>query len=288
MLALPESVWRVGPEASGRTVAADPSHTVRQDLHLDEPGPLDPLEDQLGDPVAAAQLDRLGEVVVDQQHLHLAAVAGVDGAGGVHDRQPVPGGQPRARVHQRDVPLGHRDRDPGRHQRPLPRRQGHVDGGHQVGAGVAGMGVRRERELGVEADDGHRELHPPDPTSAMRRSGRIRSVDAGGLRRAAGRPAALVGAGHDAGRQPLAGPRRRAPRPGRLGVHRGRAGPARRAAVSYGGARVERRRRLAPRRPGPDRGGARRRGRRRWTPRRPAGSPAPRPTPAPTCCCGPT
>ena len=24
------------------------------------------------------------------------------------------------------------------------------------------MGVRRQREVGVEADDGHRELHPPD------------------------------------------------------------------------------------------------------------------------------
>ena len=64
----------------------------------------------------------------------------------------MPRGQPRARVHQRDVPLRHRQRDPGRHQRPLPRRQRDVDGGEQVGAGVAGMGVRRQRQVRVEPD----------------------------------------------------------------------------------------------------------------------------------------
>ena len=97
------------------------------------------------------QLDRLGAVVVDQQHLDLAAVAGVDGAGGVHDGQPVPGGEPRAGMDQRDVPLGERERDPGRHQGPLAGGEGEVDGGHQVGAGVAGMGVRRERQAGGRA-----------------------------------------------------------------------------------------------------------------------------------------
>ena len=91
-------------EASSRTVAPVASDRVGEFLDLDEPGPLEPLDDQLGDPVAAAQLDRLARVVVDQHHLDLAAVAGVDGARGVHDRQPVPGGQAGARVHQRDVP----------------------------------------------------------------------------------------------------------------------------------------------------------------------------------------
>ena len=40
---------------------------------------------------------------------------------------------------------------PGRDQRPLARGQGHVDGGVEVGAGVAGVGVRRERQPGVAA-----------------------------------------------------------------------------------------------------------------------------------------
>ncbi len=65
-------------------------------------------------------VDRLVRVVVDQQHLDLAAVARVDGARGVDDREPVPGRQPRARVHQRDVARRERERDPGRHQGTAP------------------------------------------------------------------------------------------------------------------------------------------------------------------------
>ena len=147
-----------GGESSGRTVAPLATHRGGEDVDLDEPGALEPLDHQLGDPVAAAQLDRLDRVVVDQHHLDLAAVARVDGAGGVDDREAVARRQPGARVDQRDEAVGQRERDPGRHQRPLPRRQRHVDGGHQVGAGVAGMGVRRGRQVGVEPLQQHLEL----------------------------------------------------------------------------------------------------------------------------------
>src|SRR5437016_9238239 len=47
---------------------------------LDELRVLDPLDDQLGDAVAAAQPDRVARVQVDDDNLDLAAVAGVDGA----------------------------------------------------------------------------------------------------------------------------------------------------------------------------------------------------------------
>ena len=75
---------------------------------------------------------------------------------------------------QRDVAVGQRERDAGRHQRPLPRRQRHVDGGHQVGAGVAGMGVRRERQVGVEALQQHLELGGCLRAAGWRRSGASR------------------------------------------------------------------------------------------------------------------
>ena len=69
-------------------------------------------------------------------------------------------------MHERDVPLGQRERDPGRHHRPLPRCQGHVDGREEVGAGVAGMGVRRGRQPRVEPPEsdvhhGRRPYPPP-------------------------------------------------------------------------------------------------------------------------------
>jgi hypothetical protein len=53
-----------------------------------EAGPLDPLHDQLRYAVAAVEDGRAARVVVDQQHLHLAAVTGVDGARGVDDADP--------------------------------------------------------------------------------------------------------------------------------------------------------------------------------------------------------
>ena len=71
-----------------------------------------------------AQVDGLARVEVDQQHLDLAAVARVDGAGRVDDRDPEPGRQPGARVHQGDVAVRQRDRDAGRARAPAPPARG--------------------------------------------------------------------------------------------------------------------------------------------------------------------
>ena len=77
-----------------------------------------------------------------------------------------------ARMHQGDVALGQRHGDAGGDQRPLPRREGHVDGGHQVGTGVPGVGVGRQRQLGVESLHLDVEMlrggHPADPTGRPR------------------------------------------------------------------------------------------------------------------------
>jgi Protein of unknown function (DUF3093) len=65
----------------------------------------------------------------------------------------VPGREPRPGVHQGDVALGKGQRDPGRHQCPFTRREDHVLGGHQVGAGVAGVGIAGQWEVRIETED---------------------------------------------------------------------------------------------------------------------------------------
>ena len=40
-------------------------------------------------------------------------------------------------MHQGDVPVRQGQADPGRHEDPLPRCERHVDGGRQIGTGVA-------------------------------------------------------------------------------------------------------------------------------------------------------
>lgn len=92
-------------------------------------------------------------VVVDEHDLHLAAVARVDSARRIDDGQSVPRGQARARVDQCDVAVRQRDRDPGRHEGTFARSEVDIDGGVQVRTRVTGMGVRRQREVGVEALD---------------------------------------------------------------------------------------------------------------------------------------
>jgi Protein of unknown function (DUF3093) len=66
----------------------------------------------------------------------------------------VPGREARPGVHQGDVALGQGERDPGRHQDPLARREDHVLGRDQVCSGIAGMGVAGHREVRIEAEDG--------------------------------------------------------------------------------------------------------------------------------------
>ena len=75
-------------------------------------------------------------VGVQQQDPHLAAVAGVDQARRVDERDAVPRGQAGARQHQARVALRDRDRDAGADARPLPRADRRGLGRAQVPAGV--------------------------------------------------------------------------------------------------------------------------------------------------------
>jgi len=69
---------------------------------------------------AEAERDRRRRVLVDQQHPELAAVAGVDQPGRVDDPDAVPGGEPRAGLHEAGVPLRDGHRDAGGDHGPLP------------------------------------------------------------------------------------------------------------------------------------------------------------------------
>ena len=62
-------------------------------------------------------------VGVEQQHAQLAAVAGVDQAGGVDERDPVAQREARARQHEPGVPGRDRDGDAGADARALAGRE---------------------------------------------------------------------------------------------------------------------------------------------------------------------
>lgn len=130
-----------------------PGLVERRDL--DQLDQLDPLDQQLGDPVAAAHHDRRGRVEVDQRHLDLAAIAGVDGARTVDDRKPHSRSQSGPRMHQADHPVRDRDGDTGAHQGPLPGIEGDVFGAVEIDPRVAVVCTAGQREPGVEADNVH-------------------------------------------------------------------------------------------------------------------------------------
>ena len=74
--------------------------------------------DELRDPHPGLDDERLCPVGVQQDHLHLAAVALVDEPGGVHLPEPVARGEPRPRHHEARVARRDRDREPGPDDRP--------------------------------------------------------------------------------------------------------------------------------------------------------------------------
>src|SRR5262249_28599009 len=179
-----------------------------------------PQDDKLGDPVTAPAPDRPRPVGVEQGYLDLATVPGVHGTWRVDDGDPVPGGQARARVHERRIAIGQRDRHPGGHHRAFPRPQRHVRRRAQVHPGVTRVRPRGQRQAPVEALDEHRDgVH--GGAGGRRVPGR-RAAGSGLVRGHAGDPTPAAPLG-------LAGPRRPpslAPVPARTGWHRTAPRPA--------------------------------------------------------------
>ena len=95
-------------------------------------------------------MEGLGLVSVEQSDHQLAAVAGINGAGCVHDGDTVLCRQARARVHQTDVTFGQGDCHAGGDKSAFARFQVEVNAGAQVSAGIAGLCVGGGGQLGVE------------------------------------------------------------------------------------------------------------------------------------------
>jgi hypothetical protein len=70
-------------------------------------------------------------------------------------------------VHEGGVPVRQRDRDTGREQHPLAGLDDRVDRSAQVGARVARVRVRRQREPGVQSLDEDVHGHGGDPTARV-------------------------------------------------------------------------------------------------------------------------
>ena len=117
--------------------------------HLDQFRKFDPLDHQLRDPIATPDGNRRGRVKIDQRHLDLAAVPGINGARAVDNRKSNARSQTGSRVNQTHHAVRNSHRDAGGHQRPLTRGQFDVMGAEQVNAGVTLVGSARHRQIAV-------------------------------------------------------------------------------------------------------------------------------------------
>src|SRR5438309_7157935 len=151
-------------ERSSPAGVAEPSVApggVRQLVDDGESGLLDGHDHQLGHPVAAADDVVGGRVGVDQGDPELAPIAGVHQSGRVDHSDPVADGQPAAGQDEAGVTVGnghgHARPDDG----PPPAcGEDDVVPGDKVGASIAGPGVHRQRQRGVEADEREVEHRP--------------------------------------------------------------------------------------------------------------------------------
>lgn len=61
------------------------------------------------------------------------------------------------------IPLRESDGDAGRDEGPFARPEGDVDAREEIGTRVAGIGVGRQRQAGVETSYGYRDAFRADP-----------------------------------------------------------------------------------------------------------------------------
>jgi hypothetical protein len=141
--------------ASGRAVAAVTALRSWQGQYLSPKRAFYLLDDKLGNPVTSPELHRVLGIGVQQNHLDLATVPCVDGARRIDDRQPVPGGQSGARVHEPCVPIWQRDAHACADSNSLARLQIHVRGEVQITARIARVSAPRERQIWIESPDQH-------------------------------------------------------------------------------------------------------------------------------------
>jgi hypothetical protein len=138
----------IRPSTGGSETATRPNR-FRERVHLDELGSHDRLDDELGDPVTAAKLDRCCAIGVDDDHLDLTSIAGVDGAGSVDQGQPVAESQAGSRMDKSGIPRRERHRNAGPDAGSFAWRELDILGAEQIGPRVAVVGICRRRQLRV-------------------------------------------------------------------------------------------------------------------------------------------
>ena len=103
------------------------------------------LNHQLSNAIAAAHVEGLRFIGVEQGDHQLTAVAGIDGSGRINNGNTVLGGQAGTRMHQTYITLGQGDGHAGGNQCAFARLQLKFDARAQVCAGVTGLSVGRGR-----------------------------------------------------------------------------------------------------------------------------------------------
>ena len=110
------------------------------------------MDDELCDALAPLHQEILVGVGVDQQHLELAPVAGIDEPRRVETGHAVFERQAAARLDEAGIALGNRDRGArGNEGAATAAGQQHIVTSDEVGARVSRSGVRGQWEIGIEA-----------------------------------------------------------------------------------------------------------------------------------------
>ena len=111
------------------------------------------LNDQLGDPVTTLETDRTAGISIEQRDPDLATVPRIHSSRSVHQRNAVPRGQARTRMHECGIAVRQRNGHASGHYGPLAGAEFHIGGGEQIGARVAGMSTDRQRDTRIQSLD---------------------------------------------------------------------------------------------------------------------------------------
>ena len=152
---------RTGPSlgtaqySAGRPIPTNAARRARQLGDRHECGHTDRLDDQLSDSVTPGNAHRVAAVGVDQANLDLTAIAGVHGAGRIHDADAVPGGESGPRVHEARVAGRQRDGDTSAHQPAFSRLELEALRTAEIRSRVVGVCVRGRFQTGIELEEQH-------------------------------------------------------------------------------------------------------------------------------------
>ena len=139
---------------TARTKSFVAALAVVESLDLHEIDLLHGLHHKLRDSLTAFDGERLGRVMVDEADFQLTAVARVDEPWSVEAGHTVLDCETAPGLHEPGVAVGKRNRDTGGYQRSASgRRQHDIFSSDEIHTGVAGSGVGRKGQVGIETED---------------------------------------------------------------------------------------------------------------------------------------